>query len=224
MAKRARLPRHLRREAVAADGAHPVRAGPLHDERPGANLLANGAPRGLRLAGEDRLVEPQIGGREQLPVGRDLIARLEQRDILDEDVLDGHRPHAPVAPDPRVRGDEQREPIQGALGADLLGDADGGVGDDHAEEQRVAPVAERERQHPEAGEDRVEDGQHVGPHDARVRTAGALRLRASADPQPTGRLVVAQPALHDSAVSRSASGNDQHRTVPIAHHAGRDAS
>ena len=62
VAERARLAGDPRGEAVLADGRDPVGAGALDDERARPDLVADGAARRLRLAGQDRLVEPQVGG------------------------------------------------------------------------------------------------------------------------------------------------------------------
>src|SRR5215207_8726348 len=61
----------------------------------------------------------------------------------------------------------------------LLGDPDRRVGDQDAEEERVPPVAEEQCQRPEDDQDQVEDGEDVGPDDARV---GAARLKGRERP------------------------------------------
>ncbi len=66
---------------------------PSTHERARSNLLADQAMRGLGLSCEDRLVQAQIDGREQAPVSRHLIARREQREVADDDLLDTHGAH-----------------------------------------------------------------------------------------------------------------------------------
>src|SRR5450759_2895642 len=70
MPERARLADDLGREAVPADGAHDIGAGALDGERAGAHALAGLARDRLGLPGEDRLVEPQLVGLDESPVGK----------------------------------------------------------------------------------------------------------------------------------------------------------
>ncbi len=78
-------------EAVVADRGHLVGAGALDDERPRANLLAARAAGGLGFTGEDRFVEPQIGGGSTVAVGDQLIAGREQHEVADHHLLDRDR-------------------------------------------------------------------------------------------------------------------------------------
>ena len=191
MPERARLAGDPRREAVLADGRDPVGAGPLDHERPRANLLTDGAPGRLRLAGQDRLVEPQVGGGQDRPVGDHLIARREQHDVVDDDLLDLDRADSAVAPHVRVRRDQQREPVERPLRPHLLADPDRRVGDDDPEEQRVARVPEDQRHHPERGEDQVEHRQDVRADDARVRPARRAARGTARAREPPRRLSLA---------------------------------
>ncbi len=109
VAEGARLAGEPRGEAVGADGGHLVCARALGDERSRAHLIADLAPHGLRLAGEDRLVEPQVGDGEQASVGDrpGRRARAATRSPTTTSATGSSR-CSPVAPDPRVRRDEQR--------------------------------------------------------------------------------------------------------------------
>ncbi len=83
--------------------------------------------------------------------------------------------------DDRRRGrDESGQAVEGALRSDLLDDADRGVRDEHAQEERVAPVAEGERDRAEDEQDQVEDREDVGADDARVGAARRRRLELGA--------------------------------------------
>jgi hypothetical protein len=73
-----------------------------------------------------------------------------------------------------VRCDQRSEPVERLLGAHLLQDADAGVGDENAEEERVLPLAEGQRQAPGDRQDEVEDGEDVRPDDALVRASARL--------------------------------------------------
>ncbi len=171
MAERARLAREPRRVAVLADGGDRVHADALDRERARAHLVAGSALDRARLAGQDRLVDAQRVGVLERPVGDDLVARLEPHEVAGDELVDMHPPRVAVANDRRVRRDERREPVERALRADLLHRADPGVRDEDAEEERVLPLAERERHGAGDGEDQVEDREDVGADDARVRAA-----------------------------------------------------
>ena len=140
--ERAGLAGHARCVAVGADRLHLKRARALRHERPRAHLLTDRVRDRLGLAGQDRLVQTQVAGRDQPPVGHQLVAGLDQQDVADDHLADGDQAHGAVPSHPRLRRNEQREAVQRALGPHLLGDADRRVGHDHAEEQSVAPIAE----------------------------------------------------------------------------------
>ena len=87
----------------------------------------------------------------------------------------------PVAHDHRLRRDQRGEPVERALGADLLERPDRDVRDQDPEEQRVLPRPEGDRQHAEEEQDPVRDVQRVGADDAARRSgssAGAAAARA----------------------------------------------
>jgi hypothetical protein len=74
----------------------------------------------------------------------------------------------PLAHDRGRGGDEGGQPVERPLGPCLLRDPDGGVGDEDAQEEGVAPVAVDERERAEDRQDQVEDREDVGADDARV--------------------------------------------------------
>jgi hypothetical protein len=88
-------------------------------------------------------------------VGEDLVARLHGDEVADDDLAGRHLMRLPVADGRRPRRDQQREAIERPLGSDLLDDPDAGVGEQRPEEQRVAPVAEHERENAEHRQDQV---------------------------------------------------------------------
>ena len=94
------------------------------------DLVADDSRRRFGLARQGRLVQAQVERGKELAVCDHLIARLELRQVPDHDVLDRHAPYVSVTVHPRLRRDQQREPVQGALGAHLLRDPDTGVGYD----------------------------------------------------------------------------------------------
>ena len=123
-----------------------------------ARLLAHG----LGLAGEVGLVDHDAGGLCEVAVGDDLVAGADAHEVADHDVLQRHGAGLTVADHHGGGGDEGGEAVERALGAHLLGDADAGVEEDDAEEERVLGVAQGEREGAEAHEDRVEHRERVG--------------------------------------------------------------
>ena len=178
--KRARLAGQSRRIALLADGGDEVRAGSFDRKRAGAHVLSLRPFDGARLAGQDRLVEPQRVGLLERPVRDDLVSRPDLHEVADDDLLDLNLPRRSVANDGCVWRDEGRQPVERPFRPDLLHRSDPGVPDEDTEEERVLPLAERQGEAAGDGEDQVEDREDVGADDARVRTARArARRRAS---------------------------------------------
>ena len=204
MAELAGRPRDPPRVAVRPDRGDLERSGALEHERARPHLLARRPLDGARLAGQDRLVEPEPGRVDERAVGDDLIARREPHEVAHDEVRDVHRPRLPVAHDGRARGDERREPVELLAGAELLPDPDPGVRDEDPEEERVTPVPEDERQNPEREQDRVERRDRVGADD-RGRGAACRRLRGGAARRPACRRLRLGQALAHRARRRSRS-------------------
>ena len=74
-----------------------------------------------------------------------------------------------VPPDHRLGLADDGELVQGALGADLLDDADAAVGDDHQAEQPVDHRSGGEEDRQQHAEDRVEAREQVRPDDVADR-------------------------------------------------------
>ncbi len=130
MAERARLARDARREAILTDRRDPVGTGPLDHKRPGPNQLTDSTWSWLRFPGEDRLIEPHVGGRQDRAVRDHLIPRRDHHHVVDHNLLDLDRPGLAVASHVRVRRDQQREAIERTLRTHLLADPDRRVGND----------------------------------------------------------------------------------------------
>jgi hypothetical protein len=73
--------------------------------------------------------------------------------------------------------DERGELVERPLRANLLRDPDRGVRDEHAEEERVLPFAEDERDDAGDEQDQIEDREDVRADDARVRAARRRLVR-----------------------------------------------
>ena len=180
MAELARRPRDPLGVALGADRGDLERPGSLDDERPRPHLLALRPLDRGRLAGQDRLVEPEPGAREQESVGDDLVAGREPDEIALHDLGDVKLPRLAVPDDRRLRRHERGQRIELLLRPELLPDPDPGVRDDDPEEEGVAPVSEGQREDAEREQDRVERRERVRPDDRRGRAArrGLARLAA----------------------------------------------
>ncbi len=91
------------------------------------------------------------------------------------------------------RRDERGEPVESALRPHLLDDPDRRVRDEDAKEERIAPVAEHERDDAEDEQDEVEDREDIGANDARVGAARSRRLDRAALGEPLRCLLRRQP-------------------------------
>ena len=145
----------------------------------------------LRLAGQVGLVEREPVGatrrcRRRRPGRRPRGARGRRR----RPRRPARRRSTPSRTTDRLRRDQRRQPVERALGADLLERPDRDVRDEDAEEERVLPRGERDRQHAEREQDRVGDVQRVRDGRCSRRSgssAGAAAARAprgAARPRP----------------------------------------
>ena len=115
---------------------------------------------------------------EQQAVGDDLVAGAEPDEVSDDDLRDVKRAGLAVPHDGRARRHERGQLVELPLRAKLLPDPDPRVRDDDPEEERVAPVAEDEREQTEREKDRVERRERVRPDD-RPRSTGSPAARAA---------------------------------------------
>ena len=113
---------------------------------------------------------------------------------LDE-LLHPRLPHRAGAHDGCVRCNERRQPVERSLRSYLLHRPDPGVGDEDPEEERVLPLAERQRQATGDGQDQIEDGEDVRADDPGVRATALRPLRWPALGQAAFRLGLREPLL-----------------------------
>jgi hypothetical protein len=136
----------------------------------------HGVPRVLGdrvgLPGEQRLVHLETVGGPHLPVHDDLVARLQRQQVVEDDLAGGAPAGTAVTDDAGHRCAHDGQPVQGALGAQLLDDADAGVRHEDQPEDGVLPRPDHEDDEQERPEDRVEPGEDVGPDDLSRRAAG----------------------------------------------------
>ncbi len=94
---------------------------------------------GIGFAGEKGFVDLEAVGDPEAAVGDDLIAGPEPEDVAEHDLLDGDLEIVAVADDPGPGDVEHGQPVEGALGPDLLDDADQGVPHHDQAEEGVLP-------------------------------------------------------------------------------------
>ena len=162
--------------AGLADRRHRVEPRALGRERAGTHLVPGKPGHGLRLPGEDRLVQREPVRLVENAVRDELVAGLDSDQVAGHDLFHLDRAGVAFPHDRRVGRDEGCEPVERLLRAPLLEDPDSGVRNEDPDEERVLPVAEREREDAERDEDEVEDREDVRPDDARHRPARRRRL------------------------------------------------
>ena len=178
------------------DAVGPRAAGARDDEAAGQKQVARLFEYRVRLAGDERLVDLALAGKDDA-VGADLTAVGKGQHVVQHNLVDGQRKLFAVADNRYLRLREEGELVDHALGADLLKNADGGVAEHNADEQSVFIGADRQNGDGQQQIDDVEQRQQVVAEDARV----GLRLYAG--------VFVAQPfvpALGGLRVGQSAVG------------------
>ena len=194
-----------RRAYASAPTARGLEApGARDDDAARQHLVAVVLADRLRLTGEQRLVDLEPVGRRarsRRPTTWSPV-RISSRSSSTTS-LDGDLPHLAVADDPRAGRRQHGEPVEGALGAPLLHDADQGVGHQHEPEEPVLRVAEHEDQHEHRAEDRVEPREDVRPRDLAERPARAVvgrvrRARARTRSATSAAVSPSAPVTADS--------------------------
>ena len=212
MAELAGRPRDPLGVALGTDRRDLERPGSLDDERPRPHLLAHRPLHGGRLAGQDRLVEPEPGAREQEPVGDDLVAGREPDEVSLHDLGDVKLPRLAVPDDRRLRRHERGQRIELLLGPELLPDSDPGVRDDDPEEEGVAPVPEGQREEAEREQDRVERREACSP--------GRLPRSSGSPPARGGSRRAARRAAASASDRPAVTGDEAHHRHAARHSGG----
>ena len=183
---------------LGADPGRPVAPAPGRHEGAREHLVAGLLEDGVRLAGEQGLVHLEPLEAVTSPSttiwspGRSTSrSSRTTRSMGRSDLL-------AVAHHPGPRGAEQRQAVEGALGPDLLEDADRRVGEQHQAEEGVLDGGHDQHQDQQGAQQEVEEGEDVGPDDLahgpagggghRVHLAGGLALGhlGAAQPQSGG--------------------------------------
>ena len=185
-----RQPHHV---GLGADALRLVVAVAGHAEAARVELGAGSARDRLRLAGQQRLVE--LGAvRDQRPVRHDLVAGHQMQQVALDDLLRGDGALDSVADHGRLWRGERAKAAQPPGRDELLQRGDGDVGgDDGADEEAVAELADGDQREDHRAERDVEEGQRVAADDVAVAAlAGAVDVGAALG-SAARRLLRAQP-------------------------------
>ena len=116
---------------------------------------------GIDLAGQRRVVDPQVSRVDQPCVGRDEVAFLDDHDVA------GHQQprldllHLPVSDDAGLRGQHVPERLDGLLGTELLDEREDRVEqddeDDRPAERRLIRHERERRSHPQQEREHVDE-------------------------------------------------------------------
>jgi len=115
-------------------------------------------------------------------VSGELVARLDEHQVVLHHVGHGDGVHLAVPLHPRPGCLHQRQPGERPPGAQLLEDPDGGVQHEHDAEQGVLERTDDEDHRQQAAQDGVEAGEDVGPEDVGDAAAGAFDLAVDQPP------------------------------------------
>ena len=161
-------------EALEADLLGLVVAAAGHAETAREQGIAGMFGHEVRLAGEQRLVDLHAALADHGSVDHHLVAGVEVEDVAEHHLGRVEVLHPALAHHARLGAHEDGDAVHHALGADLLDEADDGVGeDDEDDDESVERLAEGQQhgaQHVEQVVDEVED---VVAHDAPVGAARA---------------------------------------------------
>ena len=108
-----------------------------HDEAAGVDLVAGVLVDRVTLPGEQRFVDLEANRESHDTITRDLVAGAQIEQVVDDDLLDRYLLDVAVADNASARRVQHREPVERALGAYFLDDADRRVREEHEPERRV---------------------------------------------------------------------------------------
>ena len=159
---------------VGADLGGPHAAAARGHEAARHHVVAGHLVDRVGLPGEQGLVDLEAHRVEHLPVDADLVAGAQHHQVVGHQLLDPDLLLGAVAHHAGPGSVEHRQPVEGALGPDLLDDADGGVEDQHDAEQRILELAYRQDDHQQGAQQEVERGEDVGLDDLADGATGGV--------------------------------------------------
>ncbi len=147
------------------------------------------------LTGEERFVDLEVVLLEDFAVDDDLISGTDLDDIVEHDLAGQQRRGTGFPAHQRFCLPDDGQLVQCLLGAQLLNDADGAIGDDQQPERAIDHRAGGQHDDEQHTQDGVDTGEDVGPDDvghAACRTGRhVVGLTVG---YPLGDLGISQPA------------------------------
>ena len=148
----------------------------------------------LRLPGQDRFLDAQIGGLDQASIRGHQVAGLQQHDVSRDKVMRRHLSHLACAPDAHQGHRQLFQSGHRLLGAILLDEAEDRVEhDDREDRDGIFDIADQRRDDRGDDQDQHQRAGELLQDDAPRRSAAALhKLIRSVAAQPSNGLVGAQ--------------------------------
>ena len=145
--------------------------------RPAEDLITRHLGDRVCFSRQHRLVNFQVLGADDAAVHHHLVAGTDADDVVQHHFVAGELDGHAVAHHQGVGLPDDGEVVQGAFGAELLDDADDGVGDDQHPEDALLHLAGGHHDDEEDEQDGVDAGEHVVPDDPGGGAAGTIRHR-----------------------------------------------
>ena len=142
------------------------------DDRSGQEVVAPPLVHGVGFPGEHGLVDLQPALAADHGIRRDLVTRPQHQEVVEHDLALCDLRVGTVPTHPGEGRMEQREPVEGDLGADLLVAADQRVEDRREAEERILPMAEQQKDGEARDHDAVEQREDVRADDVPPGAAG----------------------------------------------------
>jgi len=126
----------------------------------------------LRFAREERFINLDTSITDDRPIDDDLIACMENQDVIHDNLPRIELLLSPVTHDRRLRACEQCNSVQGALSAYLLDETNHQVKRDDAHRNKRIKVLPYEHQgKPDGKENDIDGSKHILPYNLKVGSA-----------------------------------------------------
>ena len=163
------------RVAEAPHRRHPAPAGAGPHRAARENCVPRMFEHGTRLARDEGLVHLQRAGLEHPHVHHGLVPTRQLDHIVEDDPVRRHADPLPVPEHPACGGGDDRQAVEGALGAQLLDQGDEDVENQDRAEGRVLEGPHQQAHGEQPGEERVHRCEDVVAHDVAVSPPGGDR-------------------------------------------------
>ncbi len=154
---------------IIADGFHPHSAGSCGNKAAGQQFVALFLPHGFGLSGEERFVDFQSVRGNDGAVRDQLVAGLYAADVAENDFVDRNLDEASGTENLCAGRRDDGQLINELLDAQLLDDADRGIGDHDADEQHIFDLSRCDDDDGEKEVQDIEIGDRMCPDDLPYR-------------------------------------------------------